>query len=373
MLERKDLDAVFVSTPDHWHAPAAVMAMQAGKDVYCEKPMTHNIREGRVMVNAARKYNRIVQTGSQQRSAPHFRKICEMIQSGYVGKVSLVEAWNFGNMSPRGYGAPPDTDPPKGLDWDLFLGPAPKVAYNRNRFHFNYRWFWDYSGGMMTDWGAHHMDIVHWAMGVDAPLSVAASGGRFVCRDNTETPDTLTTVFDYPGFTARYTYRAANGFTMHGRSYGMAFYGDKGTLLVDRASYEVIPEVDVEGQASDFDRVEAFLKGGEGAAYTGLNRPAEPRRTPKCEAVKETGIRLEPSVQEAHVGNWLSSIRTRQQPIADVEIGHRTVTACHLGVIAYRLGRKINWDARNEVVTGDAPAQKMTTRQYRKPYILPET
>jgi predicted dehydrogenase len=372
MLEDKDIDAVFVSTPDHWHALASVLAMQAGKDVYCEKPLTHNIREGRIMVNAARKYGRVVQTGSQQRSAPHFRRIVELIQAGHIGKVHFIECWNSNNIAPNGYGNPPDTETPPGLNWDLFLGPAPKVPYNRNRFHFNYRWFWDYSGGWMTDWGAHHIDIIHWAMGVDAPLAASASGGRFACNDNCETPDTLETLFDYPGFTARYTLRNGNAQRLFGRPYGMAFYGTKGTIVVDRASYEVLPEIEVEGARGDFDRVEAFLKGGESAAYVGLNRPSAPKRTPMCEPLSETGIRLDPPVQEAHVQNWLDCIRSRQRPVAGVEIGHRTVSACHLGVIAFRLNRKVRWDLRNEAISGDAEAQRMTTRTYREPYVLPE-
>jgi predicted dehydrogenase len=372
LLDRKDIDAVFVSTPDHWHATASILAMQAGKDVYCEKPLTHNIREGRVMTTAARRYGRIVQTGSQQRSAPHYAHVCELVRNGHIGKVSMVDCWNYLNQSPDGYGSPPDSDPPPGLDWDLFLGAAPKVPYNRNRFHWNYRWFWDYSGGWMTDWGAHHLDIIHWAMGVDAPVAVNASGGRFVCKDNCETPDTLETLFTYPGFTARYSLRLANARRSEDRPYGITFYGDRGTITVDRASYEVIPEIEVEGQSSSFDRLEAFLKGGESAAYTGLNRPQNPKRTPRCEPMKETGIRLDPPVQEAHVQNFFDCMRSRKQPVADVEIGHRTVTACHLGTIAYRLGRTVKWDREHEQMIGDPEAQQMTTRQYRTPYTLPE-
>ena len=198
ILDRKDVDAVFISTPDHWHAIPSIMACQAGKDVYCEKPLSHTIEEGRRMVNAARKYNRVFQTGSQQRSAPHYRKIVELIHSGYIGKVAMVECWNMMNEYPEGQGNPPDSDPPSGLDWDMFLGPAPKRPYNRNRFIYTYRQFWDYAGSMMADWGAHHMDIVHWAMGVDAPKSAAAIGGKFVMQDDRETPDTFAGEFEIP-------------------------------------------------------------------------------------------------------------------------------------------------------------------------------
>jgi predicted dehydrogenase len=367
ILDRSDIDAVFVSTPDHWHAPASILAMQAGKDVYCEKPLTHNIREGRVMTAAARRYNRIVQTGSQQRSAPHYARVCELVRSGYIGKVSMVEAWNYLNQSPAGYGNPPDSDPPAGLNWDLYLGPAPKVPYNRNRFHWNYRWFWDYSGGWMTDWGAHHIDIVHWAMNVDAPLAVTAAGGRFASNDNTETPDTLETLFAYPGFTARYSLRLGNARRSADRPYGITFYGDRGSITVDRASYEVVPEIEVEAQSASFDRLEAFLQGGETAAYVGLNRPSNPKRTPRCEPIKETGIRLDPPIQEAHVQNFFDCMRSRKLPVADVEIGHRTVTACHLGTIAYRTGRVIRWDRDKEQIIGDPEAQQLTTRS------LPQT
>ena len=198
ILERKDIDAVFVSTPDHWHAIAAIMACQAGKDVYCEKPLTHTILEGRRMVEAARKYNRVVQTGSQQRSAEHYAKVVELIRGGYIGKVSFVECWNVINSVPDGMGNPPDADPPEGLDWDMYLGPAPMRRYNRNRFIYNFRWFWDYGCGMMTDWGAHHFDIIHWAMNVDAPLTAACAGGKYCLEDNSETPDAFAMDLEYP-------------------------------------------------------------------------------------------------------------------------------------------------------------------------------
>jgi predicted dehydrogenase len=230
ILDRKDIDAVFVSTPDHWHAPISILACQAGKDVWCEKPLSHTIHEGRMMVAAARKYNRVMQTGSQQRSAPHFQKVVELVQRGHIGKVAAIECWNEENDTPEGAGNPPDTDPPPGLDWDMYLGPAPKVPYNRNRYIWHYRWFWDYSGGMMTDWGAHHMDIIQWAMQVDGPLSATAAGGRFCLRDNCQTPDTLSTLFEYPGFVVRYSVRQGNGRRLEGRPNGIAFYGTGGTL-----------------------------------------------------------------------------------------------------------------------------------------------
>lgn len=370
ILDRKDIDAVVVSTPDHWHALASIMACQAGKDVFCEKPLTHTIHEGRMMVKAARKYNRIIATGSQQRSAPHFQKVVEMIRGGYIGQVSAITCWNTGNASPRGNGNPPDSDPPPGMNWDLYLGPAPKVPYNRNRHTWNYRWYWDYSGGMMTDWGAHHLDIIHWAMGVDAPLSASAVGGRFCLKDNCETPDTLTTIFQYPGFTVQFDNRVANARNVEGRPNGIVFYGTNGTIVIDRESWEVVPEHDPFLPPA-MDRVEAQVKLGSIVWPVGFDRSKKIETVLRCQAMRETGIKIDPSFQEVHVQNFLDCVRSRKLPVADVEIGHRSVTACHIGVIAYRLGRTVRWDGKQETFIGDTEAQAMLTKKYREPWSLP--
>ena len=169
----------------------AVLACQAGKDVYVEKPLAHNVREGRAMVNAARRYNRIVQAGTQHRSSPHFREVQEIVQSGALGKVNWVRVWNYANWFPQGIGREPDSEPPAGLDWDFYLGPAPLVPFNRKRFLVTYRWFWDYSGGYITDFGTHRLDTVQQVMGVTAPQTIAASGGRFSLQDAGEIPDVL--------------------------------------------------------------------------------------------------------------------------------------------------------------------------------------
>jgi len=371
MLDRKDIDVIIVSTPDHWHAPATIMACQAGKDVLCEKPLTHTIHEGKMMIKAARKYNRVVQTGSQQRSAPHFQKVVEMIRGCYIGQISAIECWNTGNASPKGTGKPPDGEPPPGMNWDLYLGPAPKVPYNRNRHIWNYRWFWDYSGGMMTDWGSHQIDVIHWAMGVDAPLSASAVGGRFCLKDNCETPDTLSTVFQYPGFTVEYRMRSMNSRYSEGRSYGIVFYGTNGTLVLDRSSWEVFPEFSQPFDA-DIDRVEALLKMGTVAVPAGYDRTRKFEPVARCKAARETGISIDPGAQVAHVKNFIECVRSRKRPVCDVEIGHRSATACHIGVIAYKLGRTVHWDAKLETFPKDSEAQSLETKKYRKPYTLPE-
>src|SRR6266496_2853318 len=201
VLEQKDIDAVIVGTPDHWHALPTIMACQAGKDVYVEKPLALTIAEGRAMVDVARKYNRVVQMGTQQRSAPHYTEAVEYVKSGQLGKIRLVRAWAYldwkGELPPV-----PDSDPPPTVDYDMWLGPAPKRPYNKNRFHFTFRWYWDYSGGLMTDWGAHMIDIANWAMGVKAPSSAVSVGGKFgYPNDAMETPDSQQVIWAFPEFT----------------------------------------------------------------------------------------------------------------------------------------------------------------------------
>ena len=330
LLERKDIDAVICGTPDHWHALVTIAACEAGKDVYCEKPVATSIGEGRAMVNAARRYDRVVQVGKQQRSGAHFQRAVEIVQSGQIGKVTFCRAWNVANELPEGIGNPADCNPPPELDYDMWLGPAPKRPYNPNRSHYTFRFFWDYAGGKITDWGAHLIDIIHWGMNVDAPLAVAASGGKYVIPDNRETPDTQEVVYDYPGFTMTYSYRGANEYPLDGHEYGMQFHGTKGTLFVDRGGFKVTPEEDA---------IPAVEGGGS------------PQNEP-------------------HWRNFLDCVKSRQRPICDIEIAHRTTTACHLGNIAYLTGRRLQWDREKERITNDADANRLLTRAYRAPWHL---
>ena len=363
LLEQKDVDAVLVATPDHWHAIPAVLACQAGKDVYVEKPLAHTIKEGRSILEAARRSNRVAQAGTQHRSAPHFREAARIVQSGQLGPVHFVRVWNYLNMYPDGIGQVSDSEPPEGLDWELYLGPAPYVTFNKNRFLVTYRWFWDYAGGMATDYGTHRFDSVHQVMGVDAPLSVTASGGRYGLKDGAETPDTLQITYEYPGFVLSYEASMLNGHGCGGRTpgkkyyltrgpddrpHGMAFYGTNGTLFADRVGFEVYPEPQAES--------------GPGA----LSAPAgasEGYRMQRKEASGEDATDL-------HVRNFIECVRSRQKPVADVEIGHRAAIVAHLGNIAYRVGRKIRWDAVKEEIVGDAQASELLARQARKPWDL---
>jgi predicted dehydrogenase len=196
VLELTDVDAVLIATPDHWHAIPTVLACQAGKDVYVEKPLAHNVREGRAIIAATKKYNRVVQAGTQQRSAPHYAEAARIIQSGELGRVHFVRIWNFVNMYPNGIGKVADSEPPPDADWDMYLGPAPRVPFNKNRFVNTYRWFWDYGGGLLTDFGTHRFDSMHQIMSVDAPKTISASGGRFGLLDCAETPDFVQVTYE---------------------------------------------------------------------------------------------------------------------------------------------------------------------------------
>ncbi len=336
VLDRKDVDAVWISTPDHWHAPITIHACMAGKDVFVEKPVSHNVIEGRRMVQAARKYNRIVQAGTQQRSGPHMKAGCEYVGQGNLGKVGLTKAWVVCHRTPLGH--PPNGSVPKGVDYDLWLGPAPKRAFNKNRFHYTWRWFWDYAGGKCADWGIHLIDMIHWAMGVDAPLAVSSSGARDMCDDNCETPDTQIVIFEYPGFTCTWEHREANAHPPNQLRHGMAYYGTKGTLLMDRNGWQVYPE-SVEKKPLIADPPKA--KGSNAQMYVD------------------------------HAAHWFDCLTSRKRPRSDIEIAHRTTTAVQLANIALQVQRRIVWDRQKEQIVGDPEANVLLGREYRKGWELP--
>ncbi len=338
VLADKSVDAVAISTPDHWHAYMTIEACKAGKDVYVEKPICVVIDEGRKMVQAARKYNRVVQAGTQQRSGIGFRKATEIVRSGQLGKVTFCRTWNYGNSDPEGIGNPPDTEPPSDLDWDMWLGPAPKRAYNKNRFGVDpkafshFRWFWDYAGGMMTDWGIHQLDIVQMAFNETPPDAITALGGKYYIQDNRDTPDTLQVTYEYPnGMIATYENRLFNSAGMLGKNGGIMFHGDKGTLFVDRAGYRVIPEKNSKLEASE-----------------GKNSNNNP---------------------QDHWKNFIECVRTRERPVSDIEIAHRSTSTALLGNVALRSKLRIDWDGERET-TSEAAARQYLKREYRKPWKL---
>lgn len=335
ILADRSIDAVCIATPDHWHAYMTVEACKAGKDVYVEKPICVTVEEGAKMVQAARKYKRVVQAGTMQRSGIHFQVAAQIVKSGDLGQVTFVRTWNYGNMAPEGIGNPPDAEPPKDLNWDMWLGPAPARPFNANRFGVDpkafshFRWFWDYAGGMMTDWGVHLLDIVHMAFDEPMPLAITALGQKNYIKDNRDTPDTLQVTYEYPSFIATYENRLGNANSMMGKGYGILFHGNKGTLFVDRSGFELVPE-----------------KGATLAAR----------------AEKSSN-----NSNDAHWKNFLECIRTRQRPASDIEVCQKSTTACLLGNVALRSKLRLDWDSKRWT-TQQAEARRFLSREERKPW-----
>ncbi len=336
LLEIKEIDAVVIAPPDHWHCIPTIQACEAGKDVYVEKPLGHNIKEGRIAVQAARKHNRIVQIGLQQRSGPHFIEAAEIVRSGKLGKITSVHTFNqwdmtgMGHKGPEGLGNPPDSDPPEEVDYDMWLGPAPKRPFNPNRYHFTFYFNWDYSGGMMNAWGVHLFDIVQWVMGPEISR-VAVSGGQYYYKHNVDTPDTAEAIFDCPGYTMTYSMRHANGFPLHGdMDHGIYFFGTDGTLFINRKVTEFYPEKD-------------------------RNNPV---------------ITQSQGMEEQHKVKFLESVKSRKRTDSDIETGHLSSIPGHLANIAYRTGRAIEWDTKKETIINDPEAAKLLFREPRAPWKL---
>ncbi len=359
MLDAKDVDAVVVSTPDHWHALVTILACAAGKDVYVEKPLTLFVREGRWMVRAAERYKRVVQVGTQQRSGPHYQQAREVLRSGVLGKIHSVRMASFRNIMP-GFGAPPDADPPSALDWDMLLGPAPFRKYNPNRGIYHFRWFWDYSGGQMTNLGAHSLDIAHWALNDRGPVAVSSAGGRFALQDNGETPDTQDAIFEYPGWTAVWSHREAGA--GRGGAAGLEFCGTQGSMTISRGGFEIFPDRKI-NPVNSIPRFTGAHPAG-GPVHQPDSGPAQYWTTPQ----KSDPARPDQDQFKLHVRNFLECIKSRQQPISELESAHRVTSACHLANISLRLGRKLRWDPAKEEILGDREASAMLVRPYRKPW-----
>lgn len=333
VLDRPDVDALIVATPDHWHALPTVMGCQAEKDVYVEKPLALTIAEGRAMIEAAKRHRRVCQMGAQRLSSPTYREATEFVRSGRLGKVGLVRAWAYLDwINP--IGNPPDTAPPAHLDYDLWLGPAPKRAYNPNRCHFSFRWFWDYAGGLMTDWGVHLIQVLLWGMGEAPPKAIMSSGGKYVLEDNSETPDTQMTVYEFPSYTLVWEHKVGIGLGLYNRPWGMAFVGTEGTLVIDDSGWEILREP--------------------------RKDTLEPKKYPGGQ-----------DPRPAHVRNFLDCVKSRQQPIENLEVGHHVSTVAHLGNLALRTGRRIVWDPAKELVVGDPEANRLVSVSYRAPWRLP--
>jgi len=325
LLDDKSIDAVAIATPDHWHALMTVMACQAGKDVYVEKPASHNVVEGRRMVEAARKYNRVVQMGTQRRSTTHVREAIDHVHSGALGKVAMARAWSHQKRENIGHGLPGPVPP--GLDYVLWQGPAPDRPFYPNRLHYTWHWFWHWGTGELGNNGIHGVDVARWGLGVDAPSAVSSGGGKYVFDDDQETPDTQITTWEFPNACLVWEHRIWSNHPTEGSLFGIAFLGEKGTLIIDDKGWRV--------------------EEGSGA-----------RGKPDTNG------------QARHVENFLDCVKSRGKPNADIEIGHSSTRLCHLGNIAYRVGKKLTFDAARESFNYDQ-ANALLAREYNPRFEMP--
>ena len=328
MLEDKSIDAISIATPDHWHVPLAAYSVVAGKDVYVEKPLSHTVAEGRLLVNLARKHARIVQHGTQSRSSEGLMEAIEYLRSGKLGKIRMAKAINSQLRGP--IGREPDTDPPSNVNYDLWLGPAPKRPFNPNRFHYNWHWFWDYGTGDTGNDGIHQIDIARWGLGVEMPKAVSCSGGQLFYNDDHETPDTQIATFEYDNAYLMFEMRLWTPYPHEGHENGNIFYGDNGTMSIGRDGWQV-----------------TFKDGKPG--------PGGSRR------------------DGSHIANFIKAVRTRKVSDlnADVEVGHCSAALCHMANIAMRVGRRLRFDASREQFVDDAEANTYLSKQYRKGFELP--
>lgn len=336
MLEDDDLDFVIIGTPDHWHCLQLVHACEAGKDVYVEKPLANSIAECDVMRNTVERTGRVVQVGQWQRSSEHWQNAVEYLQSGTLGQIRHLKAWAYQGWM-ESVPTKPNQDPPAGVDYDMWLGPAPERPFNPNRFHFTFRWYWDYAGGLMTDWGVHMIDYVLKGMDLGNPTSVASMGGKYGFPDDAqETPDTQQALYEFDGVNMTWEHAVAIDNGSYDRDHGVAFIGNNGTLVIDRSGWEVIPEVE------------------DGAYET----EAVPPRT------GEGGL-------EAHAQNFVDAIRGNETLNAPVDAAANTAVNAHLGNIALRVGRNVEWDAEERQFVDDPEANDLIRPSYRDPWSLP--
>ena len=319
-----------------------VMACEAGKDVYVEKPLANTIGECGLMVDAAERYGTVVQVGQWQRSGEHWTEAAEHVQSGAIGRVRLVKAWAYQGWM-KAVPVKPDEPVPDGVDYDMWLGPAPARPFNPNRFHFTFRWFWDYAGGLMTDWGVHMIDMVHAAMGDGGPRRVTANGGKFAYPDDaSETPDTLQAAYEFDDYSMLWEHATGIDLGPYQRNHGVAFIGNRGTVIVDRGKWEVLPEIET------IDDQEQFLT----------------TSIPVQRISDDGGL-------DAHMANFIECIKTREQPRCHTAVGARAAVTAHLGNIAFKTGRRLTWDDATQSFPGDRDADSLLLPAYRSPWALP--
>ena len=337
LLDRKDIDAVIIGTPDHWHALIMIHACMAGKDVYVEKPVGNSIGECRAMMAAQKKYNRIVQGGQWQRSQQHFRDAVDFVYTGQLGNIRTVKVWCYqGWMKPDI--VQPNSAPPPGVDYTQWLGPAPTREFNASRFHFNFRWFWDYAGGLMTDWGVHLLDYGLLGMKADVPKSISALGGKFAYPDlYEETPDTLTTLYEFDKFNLVWDHAMGIDNGSYGRDHGIAYIGNNGTLILNRNGWEVIEE--------------------KQSAHK-VVKPLAP--------VVDDGV-------DKHWVNFIDAVRSRKNEDlhCSIQDGSRIATVAQMGNAAFRSGQKLMWDKGADKFADESINKQFLMKEYHNGYKLP--
>ncbi len=367
MYDNKDIQGVVIATPDHWHALLTIMACAAGKDVYVEKPMTLVIDEGKWMIQAARKYNRIVTVGVQRRQGKGVFEAKKVVQSGLLGKIHSVRIQSHRNVWP-GFGVTPIEDPPDGMDYDMWLGPAQAKPYRNHRAIYHFRWMRDYSGGQMTNLGAHTIDQVLWIMNATGPTLAMCAGGRYVMEDDGDTPDVQDAVWEFSGpnnkWTLTMSIREANAGAGLSGARGATYHGTKGTM-VQAGSYEVFSEMKGD-PVNDIPRFMGHPAGGP--VYT------DTKPVPWIQAQKG-GVASDPRYGTGgedtlmmNQRDWLNSMRTRRRPLCDVADGHQIAIVCNLANMSMDLGRAIRWDPDREVCIGDPEAQALCRKPYREPW-----
>jgi len=346
MLEMKEIDAVIIATPDHWHCLIFCDALSAGKHVYCEKPLANSIEECNVMLRAAKRYNKMVQIGQWQRSGAHYQQAHNYLKSGKLGNIRLVKCWAYqGWMEP--VSVKPDSDVPAGVDYDMWLGPARKRPFNPNRFHFNFRWFWDYAGGLMTDWGVHELDIALYFMGVNAPKSVMASGGKLAYPDDaSETPDTLQTVFEYDKFNLLWEHATGIDSGPYNKTEGIAFIGNYGTMVVNRDGWEVMPET---------------KRNEEGVLKYAIEDLPDQRKNSNVNYLAE------------HHKNFVAAMEANDVSLlkCGIETGAVAAINAHMGNVAFKTGKKVYWDAEKGEFKNDRESNALIKAQYHNGWKLP--
>jgi predicted dehydrogenase len=335
VLDDKNVDAVVIATPDHWHAPGTILACDAGKDVYVEKPASHNLREGRLMVEAARRNKRVVQLGTQSRSRPSTQRAIEYVHSGKLGRVLMAKAWD---VQKRDFiGNKEDSPVPAQVDYDTWLGPAVHMPFNENRFHYKWHWNWNTGTGDIGNDGIHQLDMARWALGVDRPTKISGMGRKLFFDDDQQTPDTMNVTYEFGPRVIQFEMRIWNPYGMETLGNGLAVYGSDGMVLIGKwAGHWGYKVLDTNGQV----------------------------------IVDES--KHETDMDDAHPRNFLACMRSRQAPSAEIEVGHTSSTLCHLGNIVARTGRAIAFDPARETIAGDAEASRLLTRPYRKHWSVPK-